>query len=133
MRSSNARYSSESEFYIFLLFNKHSLSSALSSLSAALSLDLRNQLGITHIVSVCPEYPSTGPHHLVIAVDDSEYENLLIHLPQACQFMQAALENDGGKVLVHCVMGISRSATVVAAYCECSRYRLPFRSLTKLK
>jgi protein tyrosine phosphatase len=66
---------------------------------------------------VCPEYPSTGPNHLTIAVDDSEYENLLIHLPQTCRFMQDTLD-EGGTVLVHCVMGVSRSTTVVAAYCK---------------
>ncbi|KAF4575458.1 hypothetical protein EYR40_004804 [Pleurotus pulmonarius] len=89
----------------------------LGNLAAAQSLDLRKKIGITHIVSVCPEYPSTGPNHLAIAVHDSEYENLLIHLPNACRFIQAAMEN-GGKVLVHCVMGISRSTTVVCAYRE---------------
>ncbi|KAG6839051.1 hypothetical protein C0991_006340, partial [Blastosporella zonata] len=84
-------------------------------LSAALSPETTKRLGTTHIVSVCPEYPSTGPNHLTIAVDDSEYDNILIHLPGACQFIEAALKS-GGRVLVHCVMGISRSATVVAAY-----------------
>ncbi|KAG6908359.1 hypothetical protein DXG01_005177 [Tephrocybe rancida] len=87
----------------------------LGNLSAALSTETVKKLGTTHILSVCPEYPSTGPNHLTIAVDDSEYDNILIHLPDACQFIEAALKCDG-KVLVHCVMGISRSTTVVAAY-----------------
>lgn len=87
----------------------------LGNLSAALCLEIRKKLGITHVVSICPEYPSTGPNHLTISVDDSEYENLLIHLPEACHFIQQALD-EGGSVLVHCVMGISRSTTVVAAY-----------------
>jgi dual specificity phosphatase 12 len=52
---------------------------------------------------------------MVIPVQDSEYEDLLIHLPNACLFIETALSR-GGKVLVHCVMGISRSATVVCAY-----------------
>ena len=74
-------------------------------------------MGITHIVSVCPDYPSTGPRHLTIPVEDSELENLLIHLPEACRFIHNALEQ-GGRVLIHCVMGISRSTTVLAAYRE---------------
>lgn len=94
------------------------------SLLAATCEDTRNKLGITHILSVCPDYPSTGPNHLAIAVDDSEYEDLLIHLPEACRFVQSALEK-GGKVLVHCVMGISRSTTVVCAYCELSNLITP--------
>ncbi|KAK0190306.1 protein-tyrosine phosphatase-like protein [Armillaria mellea] len=87
----------------------------LGNLTSAMSAGQCNMLGITHIVSVCPEYSSTGPNHLTIAVDDSEYDDLLIHLPRACQFIESALAQ-GGCVLVHCVMGISRSTTVVAAY-----------------
>jgi len=87
----------------------------LYSLSAGLSVEQRDRLSITHIVSVCPDYPSTGPRHLTIPVQDSELDNLLIHLPEACRFIQKALEQ-GGRILLHCVMGISRSATVLAAY-----------------
>ncbi|KAJ6630300.1 protein-tyrosine phosphatase-like protein [Mycena sp. CBHHK59/15] len=82
----------------------------LGNLSAAQSQETKKKLGITHILSVCPEYSSTGVNHLVIAVDDSEYDDLLIHLPQACRFIEDALSH-GGRVLVHCVMGVSRSTT----------------------
>lgn len=51
-----------------------------------------------------------------ISVEDTEYDDLLIKLPEACAFIQKAIEH-GGRVLVHCVMGISRSSTVVAAFC----------------
>ena len=66
---------------------------------------------------MCPDYPAEPEdnHHLCIPVQDSEFENLLVHLPIACRFIQDALDA-GGKVLVHCVMGISRSATVICAY-----------------
>lgn len=92
----------------------------IGDLSSALALDVHPELGITHLVSVCPEYASRGPNHLSIPVQDSEYEDLLLHLPKACRFIQAALDQ-GGKVLVHCVMGISRSATVISAYLMMSR------------
>ncbi|KAF9463677.1 protein-tyrosine phosphatase-like protein [Collybia nuda] len=87
----------------------------IGNLSAARSIEYRKKYGITHTISVCPEYPSTGPNHLAITIEDTEYDDILVHLPKACQFIQRALE-EGGKVLVHCVMGISRSATVVAAF-----------------
>ncbi|KAG6878804.1 hypothetical protein C0992_007648 [Termitomyces sp. T32_za158] len=87
----------------------------LGNLPAARSPEILKRLGTTHILSVCPEYPSAGPNHLTIAVNDSEYDNILIHLLEACNFIETALKNRG-KVLVHCVMGVSRSATVVAAY-----------------
>ncbi|KAF8806013.1 phosphatases II [Phlegmacium glaucopus] len=87
----------------------------LGNLSAALSVEQRDRLSITHIISVCPDYPSTGPRHLTIPVEDSELENILIYLVEACRFIQNALDQ-GGRILLHCVMGISRSTTVLAAY-----------------
>ena len=87
------------------------------SLEAGVSQDLHKELGITHILSVCTDNPSESSNHLTIPVEDSEYEDLLIHMPTACRFIQDALDG-GGVVLVHCVMGISRSAAVMCAYCE---------------
>jgi hypothetical protein len=59
---------------------------------------------------------------------------MLSRLPSAVAFIRGALDEDkgddgrlketsswtrrGNRVLVHCVMGISRSSTVVCAYCE---------------
>ncbi|KAJ3754508.1 protein-tyrosine phosphatase-like protein [Lentinula raphanica] len=104
----------------------------LGNLSAARSSELRKQLGITHILSVCPEFPSTGPNHLTIAVDDCEYDDLLIRLPESCQFIQQALD-DGGRVLVHCVMGVSRSATVLSAFLMQSRHLTPSQALELIR
>lgn len=87
----------------------------IGNLSAALSTDVRKKFGITHVLSVCTEYSSADHNHLTIPVQDSEYEDLLIHLPRGCSFIQSALDQ-GGKVLVHCAMGVSRSPTMVCAY-----------------
>ncbi|KAG8219090.1 protein-tyrosine phosphatase-like protein [Butyriboletus roseoflavus] len=88
----------------------------IGNLSAALSQDVRKKLGITHLLSVCTEHTfDPQPNAMVLPVQDSEYEDLLIHLPDACLFIETALSRSG-KVLVHCVMGVSRSATVVCAY-----------------
>ncbi|KJA17715.1 hypothetical protein HYPSUDRAFT_1004786 [Hypholoma sublateritium FD-334 SS-4] len=87
----------------------------LGNLSAALSVEEKQRLSISHIVSVCPNYQSTGPTHLNISIEDTEYDDLLINLPQVCAFIQDALDH-GGRVLVHCVMGISRSSAAVAAF-----------------
>ncbi|KAI0321967.1 protein-tyrosine phosphatase-like protein [Amylostereum chailletii] len=87
----------------------------IGNLAAAKSPHLHSELGITHIVSVCPDIPCQGPNHLVIPVQDSEYSDLVFGMSQACRFIEAALA-DGGRVLVHCVMGISRSAAVITAY-----------------
>ncbi|KAF8187201.1 protein-tyrosine phosphatase-like protein [Pholiota molesta] len=104
----------------------------LGNLSAALSVEQKQRHSITHVVSVCPEFPSTGPKHLNIAVEDTEYDDLLIHLPKACAFIQHALGH-GGRVLVHCVMGISRSTTVVAAFLMKTHRMSPTAAIQKLK
>jgi len=92
----------------------------LGNILAARSSRSLTERRITHILSVCPdpipaELSASGVSHKRIAVDDVDYEDLLIHLPDACRFIDQALRN-GGNVLVHCVQGISRSAAVVAAY-----------------
>ncbi|KAJ8093301.1 hypothetical protein PM082_020787 [Marasmius tenuissimus] len=100
----------------------------IGNLASAKAPEVRERFGITHIVSVCQDFQSTGPKHLSICVADSEYEDILIHLPKACKFIQAALE-EGGRVLVHCVMGVSRSTTVLAAYLMQSRRINPTAAL----
>ncbi|OCB87172.1 phosphatases II [Sanghuangporus baumii] len=143
----------------------------IGNLAAAKTLHERPELGITHVLSVCPDYPEAEsarqganaaedaacptvwhPAHRCLSVEDSEYEDILSHLPSAIAFIKGALdppqsfekhdgqqtqvqgrhskqESDLGlqeasdavprqkhRVLVHCVMGISRSTAVVCAY-----------------
>jgi len=92
----------------------------LGNLSAARSSRSLSERRITHIVSVCHdpipgELPESGMTHIRIPVEDVDYADLLICLPVAVRFIDKALR-EHGVVLVHCVQGLSRSATVVAAY-----------------
>ena len=48
---------------------------------------------------------------LTVKVADMPHTDLLSHLPEAVDFISAALEG-GGSCLVHCMAGVSRSATV---------------------
>ncbi|KAJ3551832.1 hypothetical protein NM688_g4482 [Phlebia brevispora] len=50
-----------------------------------------------------------------IQLDDTEEEDVLKHLVAAITFIQSELDQNRG-VLVHCLAGVSRSATIVAAY-----------------
>ena len=61
-------------------------------------------------------HPQSGYVIHKIPVEDTPTEDLLIHLPAACQFIDNAMRTPGAVVLVHCVQGLSRSACVVAAY-----------------
>ncbi|XP_028286926.1 dual specificity protein phosphatase 26-like isoform X2 [Parambassis ranga] len=48
--------------------------------------------------------------------DDSTYFDLDVYFKPAADFIHKALKSSDGKVLVHCIMGMSRSSTLVLAY-----------------
>ena len=50
-----------------------------------------------------------------IAIDDRYTVNILKHFPTAIDFILQA-QAEGGNVLVHCMAGVSRSASIVIAY-----------------
>jgi dual specificity phosphatase 12 len=62
-----------------------------------------------------------GISNFVIPMEDTEHENLLDVLPRALAFIDQARQ--AGNVLVHCIAGVSRSASIVIAYLM-SHYRL---------
>jgi len=64
-----------------------------------------------------PEYRALIPteNHLIIPAGDTDTQDLLFHLPQICDFIDAQ-HDEGRKVLVHCIAGVSRSPTVVVAF-----------------
>ncbi|VDC06150.1 unnamed protein product [Peniophora sp. CBMAI 1063] len=98
----------------------------ISSLSCAKTID--QHASFSHLVSVCSDLPRRNENHLIIPIQDTEYDDILDHLNAACDFIDRALAS-GGCVLVHCVMGVSRSATVIAAYLMKQRKITPSEAL----
>ena len=73
--------------------------------------------GITHILNVTKEIDNFFPEHFEyknVLLYDLESSNLLAHWDSTFNFILQAREM-GGIVLVHCKMGISRSASTVIA------------------
>lgn len=85
------------------------------------SVDLVNiaDLGISHVLSVGIEMPNIGSHtgvtNLFITCLDLPETDLLLILDKCNEFLVSAKER-GGRVLVHCNAGVSRSTSVVIGY-----------------
>ncbi|XP_053546776.1 dual specificity protein phosphatase 8-like [Bombina bombina] len=91
----------------------------LGSQNDVMNQEVINQNGITHVLNVsysCPK-PVFIPdnHFLRIPINDSYCEKILPWLSAAVDFIEK-VELLNGKVLVHCLAGISRSAAVAIAY-----------------
>lgn len=80
-------------------------------------LDELQAAGITGIVNCTesfPNYHEAAIEYCRVAVSDEAGANILIYLDGATSFIQRHLVA-GNSCLVHCQMGISRSATIVLA------------------
>ncbi|EPS99548.1 hypothetical protein FOMPIDRAFT_1050581 [Fomitopsis schrenkii] len=84
----------------------------IGDLSSALDTDQLREHNIRSVLSAMRGRTFTK---LQINLDDTDDADVLSHLVAAIQFIEAELEKGRG-VLVHCVAGLSRSATIVAAY-----------------
>lgn len=90
----------------------------LGGQAAAGSLAALRKLGVTHVLNCCDRVPCRFPKALtykVVHVFDIKSANIQKHLPEAIAFIDAAREAGGG-CLVHCMVGASRSTSMVLAW-----------------
>lgn len=74
---------------------------------------------ITHIINCVYGLPNRYPNDFVyknVSLLDNENEDILPHIAESNQFIDDAVKNQGGNVLIHCIMGHSRSVSILAAY-----------------
>lgn len=91
----------------------------VGSLSAALDTQALMDRHITHVLTVACGLKAEQPghiNHLTLSIPDHPNADLFQVLPAACQFIDLAMENPEGGVLVHCASGISRSVSVCCAW-----------------
>lgn len=80
---------------------------------------------ITYVLSVLSQpgiptqslgyLPSIKQKHLMIDIEDTEEDNIMQHFAATNEFIEEAV-NSKQNILIHCIAGISRSATVTAAF-----------------
>ena len=93
----------------------------LGNLDTTYDLEFLQDAKITHVLSILeidhcsPAMAAKGVIHMRIRMYDSDDEPIFNVFPTACKFIGDALKG-GGAVYVHCLMGMSRSPTLVAAY-----------------
>ena len=88
------------------------------------SAQVLQDLMITHILNITEEsfiHVDNSLKCMNISVLDDYEADLLNELPKAIIFINKALK-EGGRLLVHCKLGVSRSSTVVLAYLMYSRH-----------
>uniref|UniRef100_A0A9R1SES7 Dual specificity protein phosphatase n=2 Tax=Cyprinus carpio TaxID=7962 RepID=A0A9R1SES7_CYPCA len=97
----------------------------ISSVGIAQNRSALQKLGITHILNAAhtkrgsigaQNYYGTSFVYCGIPADDSTHFDLDVYFTPAAEFIHKALHTPDGKVLVHCIMGMSRSSSLVLAY-----------------
>lgn len=89
-----------------------------SSFNADLFYQLKD-LNVKYIVNVSVEMSNCYPDHFTyyqIPIRDNNAESIRPYFQESFEKIESFLEKNDGNVFVHCYMGASRSATIVANY-----------------
>jgi len=106
--------------YISTAFDAHQITDNLfiGDVASACNKEELKKIGITHVLTAILGAKAPFPKDFVyknVSIRDMEAEDIYPHLKESVNFIDTAI-GGGGKVYVHCICGVSRSATLVAAY-----------------
>lgn len=90
----------------------------LGDYQAASNLEVLKEASITHILIAAEECSARFPEQFTykkVGIADSLQTSLGTYIQEALAYVRQAIEA-GGKVLIHCAAGVSRSASLVIAY-----------------
>lgn len=75
--------------------------------------------GITLLVNAAQELPKQelpGVESIKLFLDDTPYANIGVYFDRIADKIHEHISGRGGRVMVHCVLGVSRSTSLVIAY-----------------
>ena len=90
----------------------------IGSYEAAGDLETLRSNEITHILTVASNLPAhfeDSFQYKIVEALDTDSEDLSESFASSFEFIESSI-NPGGRVLVHCMHGISRSSTIVLSY-----------------
>jgi len=90
----------------------------LGNINSVYDLKTLKNIGIKNIISIIAGFQPPFPEHfnyLVINALDNENTDLTKNFEETNKFIEEAFENNE-KILIHCMAGRSRSASIVIAY-----------------
>jgi hypothetical protein len=90
----------------------------IGNYSTSTNKQLLTNLGITHIISVIPSFNPPFEEkfkYLHIEAYDDEIQDIKQYFEISNEFISKCL-NEGGKILIHCMVGRSRSVTIFLAF-----------------
>eukprot|EP00117_Sycon_ciliatum_P025872 scpid75352/ scgid21375/ Probable rhodanese domain-containing dual specificity protein phosphatase len=96
----------------------------LGSFNAAANRQCIDLLGITHVLNAtnaCESVFQGELKYLQCEVEDDLLSDIEQYFEPALAFIEEAMSNDGSRILIHCKMGMSRSAAFVILFLMKSR------------
>uniref|UniRef100_A0A3Q3IRP7 Inactive dual specificity phosphatase 27 n=1 Tax=Monopterus albus TaxID=43700 RepID=A0A3Q3IRP7_MONAL len=110
--------------------------------SVAVNRARLKRMGITHILNTAHGtgvytgesfYSGMNVHYMGIEVDDFTDADISVHFRPTAEFLDEALLTHKGKVLVVSMMGVSRSAVLVASYLMIFQHMTIMEALTSIR